>query len=242
MKILILSKRTKLVRKKKIISIIIFPGSNCDRDLMIAVEKNLGIKPNLIWHQSRNIKKTDLIFLPGGFSYGDYLRAGIIATKSPAISEVIRLSKKGIPVVGICNGFQILTECNLLEGALLKNSSQLFKCEDVFLKVVSKNKFTSGYKKNEVVSYPIAHSQGNYFVDDQKLKELEDNEQIIFKYTSKEGLINDSFNPNGSKNNIAGIVNKKKNVLGLMPHPERATENFSSKDGKIFFKSIYEML
>ncbi len=164
---------------------------------MIAVEKNLGIKADLIWHQTRNIKKTDLIFLPGGFSYGDYLRAGIIATKSPAISEVIRLSKKGIPVVGICNGFQILTECNLLEGALLKNSSQLFKCEDVFLKVVSKNKFTSGYKKNEVVSYPIAHSQGNYFVDDQKLKELEDNEQIIFKYTSKEGLINDSFNPNG---------------------------------------------
>ena len=198
------------MRKKKIISIIIFPGSNCDRDLMIAVEKNLGIKADLIWHQTRNIKKTDLIFLPGGFSYGDYLRAGIIATKSPAISEVIRLSKKGIPVVGICNGFQILTECNLLEGALLKNSSQLFKCEDVFLKVVSKNKFTSGYKKNEVVSYPIAHSQGNYFVDDLKLKELEDNEQIIFKYTSKEGLINNSFNPNGSKNNIAGIVNKKK--------------------------------
>ena len=230
------------MRKKKIISIIIFPGSNCDRDLMIAVEKNLGIKPNLIWHQTSNIEKTDLIFLPGGFSYGDYLRAGIIATKSPAISEVIRLSKKGIPVVGICNGFQILTECNLLEGALLKNSAQLFKCEDVFLKVVSKNKFTSGYKKDEVISYPIAHSQGNYFVDDQKLKELEDNEQIIFKYTSKEGLINNSFNPNGSKNNIAGIVNKKKNVLGLMPHPERATDNFSSKDGKIFFKSIYEML
>ena len=230
------------MRKKKIISIIIFPGSNCYRDLMIAVEKNLGIKPDLIWHQTRNIKKTDLIFLPGGFSYGDYLRAGIIATKSPAISEVIRLSKKGIPVVGICNGFQILTECNLLEGALLKNSSQLFKCEDVFLKVVSKNKFTSGYKIDEVISYPIAHSQGNYFVDDQKLKELEDNEQIIFKYTSKEGLINNNFNPNGSKNNIAGIVNKKKNVLGLMPHPERATDNFSSKDGKIFFKSIYEML
>ena len=230
------------MRKKKIISIIIFPGSNCDRDLMIAVEKNLGIKPDLIWHQTRNIKKTDLIFLPGGFSYGDYLRAGIIATKSPAISEVIRLSKKGIPVVGICNGFQILTECNLLEGALLKNSAQLFKCEDVFLKVVSKNKFTSGYIKDEVISYPIAHSQGNYFVDDQKLKELEDNEQIIFKYTSKEGLINNNFNPNGSKNNIAGIVNKKKNVLGLMPHPERATDNFSSKDGKIFFKSIYEML
>ena len=230
------------MRKKKIISIIIFPGSNCDRDLMIAVEKNLGIKPDLIWHQTRNIKKTDLIFLPGGFSYGDYLRAGIIATKSPAISEVIRLSKKGIPVVGICNGFQILTECNLLEGALLKNSSQLFKCEDVFLKVISKNKFTSGYKKNEVISFPIAHSQGNYFVDDQKLKELEDNEQIIFKYTSKEGLINNSFNPNGSKNNIAGIVNKKKNVLGLMPHPERATDKFSSRDGKIFFKSIYEMI
>tara|TARA_A100001011_G_scaffold400746_1_gene518248 strand:- start:1427 stop:2119 length:693 start_codon:yes stop_codon:yes gene_type:complete len=230
------------VKKKKIISIIIFPGSNCDRDLMVAIKRNLGIKPNLIWHQTGNIEKTDLIFLPGGFSYGDYLRAGIIATKSPAISEVVRLSKKGLPIVGICNGFQILTECNLLDGALLKNSNQLFKCKDVFLKVVSKNKFTSGYKKNEIISYPIAHSQGNFFVNDQKLKELEDNDQIIFKYTSKKGLIDKNFNPNGSKNNIAGIVNKKKNVLGLMPHPERATDNFSSGDGKIFFKSIYEML
>ncbi len=230
------------MKRKKKISIIIFPGSNCDRDLMVEIENNLGIKPNLIWHQTTNIEKTDLIFLPGGFSYGDYLRAGIIATKSPAITEVIRLSKKGTPVVGICNGFQILTECNLLEGALIKNSNQLFKCKDVFLKVVNKNKFTSGYKKNEVISFPIAHSQGNYFIDDQKLKELEDNEQIIFKYTSKEGLINNSFNPNGSKNNIAGIVNKKKNVLGLMPHPERATDKFSSRDGKKFFKSIYQML
>ncbi len=209
---------------------------------MVAVEKNLGIKPNLVWHQTRNIEKTDIIFLPGGFSYGDYLRAGIIATKSPAISEVIRLSKKGIPIIGICNGFQILTECNLLEGALLKNSNQLFKCEDVFLKVTSKNKFTSGYKKGEIISYPIAHSQGNFFVNDQKLKELEDNEQIIFKYTSKEGSEDKNFNPNGSKNNIAGIVNKKKNVLGLMPHPERAIENYSSRDGKVFFKSLYEML
>ena len=209
---------------------------------MVAVEKNLGIKPNLIWHQNGNIKKTDLILLPGGFSYGDYLRAGIIATKSPAITEVIRLSKKGIPVIGICNGFQILTECNLLEGALLKNSDQLFKCKDVFLKVVNKNKFTSGYEKNEVISYPIAHSQGNYFIEDHKLKELEDNEQIIFKYTSEEGLMEKSCNPNGSKNNIAGIVNKQKNILGLMPHPERATDNFSSSDGKKFFKSIYEML
>ena len=224
------------------ISIIVFPGSNCDRDLKVAIEDILKTKVNFIWHKTTNIKKTKILLIPGGFSFGDHLRAGGLASRSPAINEVIRLSKKGVPVIGICNGFQILTECNLLEGALLKNSSQLFKCEDVFLKVVSKNKFTSGYKKNEVVSYPIAHSQGNYFVDDQKLKELEDNEQIIFKYTSKEGLINNSFNPNGSKNNIAGIVNKKKNVLGLMPHPERATENFSSKDGKIFFKSIYEML
>ena len=230
------------MKKKKIISIIIFPGSNCDRDLMVAIEKNLGVKPDLIWHQTRNIKKTDLIFLPGGFSYGDYLRAGIIATKSPAITEVIRLSKKGIPVVGICNGFQILTECNLLEGALLKNPNQLFKCKDVFLKIVNKSKFTSGYKKDEIVSYPIAHSQGNFFVNDQKLKKLEDNEQIIFKYTSKEGFIDKRFNPNGSKNNIAGIVNKRKNVLGLMPHPERATDDFSSRDGRKFFKSIYEIL
>ena len=224
------------------ISIVVFPGSNCDRDLKVAIEKTLKKKVDMVWHKTAYIKKSDMIFVPGGFSFGDHLRAGILATKSPAMREVERLSKKGVPIIGICNGFQILTECNLLPGILIKNRNPKFLCKSVNLKVDNNSIFTSSFKNNQIIKLPIAHSQGNYFVDDQKLKELEDNEQIIFKYTSKEGLINNSFNPNGSKNNIAGIVNKKKNVLGLMPHPERATENFSSKDGKIFFKSIYEML
>tara|TARA_X000001036_G_scaffold26602_1_gene22140 strand:- start:939 stop:1622 length:684 start_codon:yes stop_codon:yes gene_type:complete len=226
---------------KKKVSIIVFPGSNCDRDLRVAINKCFGVEPELVWHKSRHIKKTDIVFLPGGFSYGDYLRAGIIATKSPAIQEVIRISKKGIPVIGICNGFQILTECNLLEGALIKNTSQLFKCEDVFLKVTSKSYFLNKCKKN-VLNFPIAHSQGRYFVEDNYLKKMEDNDQIVFKYSSDKGLLSSEFNPNGSVGNIAGITNKKKNVLGLMPHPERAIENFSSGDGLIFFKSIREML
>ena len=226
---------------KKKVSIIVFPGSNCDRDLRVAINKCFGVEPELVWHKSHHINKTDIVFLPGGFSYGDYLRAGIIATKSPAIQEVIRISKKGIPVIGICNGFQILTECNLLDGALIKNTSQLFKCEDVFLKVTSKSYFSKKCKKN-VLNFPIAHSQGRYFVEDNYLKKMEDNDQIVFKYSSDKGLLSSEFNPNGSIGNIAGITNKKKNVLGLMPHPERAIENFSSGDGLIFFKSIREML
>ncbi len=227
---------------KKKISIIVFPGSNCDRDLKVALERCINVTPDLVWHKTSYIKKTDLIFLPGGFSFGDYLRAGTIATKSPAINEMIRLSKKGVPVVGICNGFQILTECNLLDGALLKNSSQLFKCEDVFLKVKNINYFSKGYKKGDVVSYPIAHSQGNYYVDKNNLKKLEDNDQIAFQYSTKEGDVNLNCNPNGSINNIAGITNKSNKVLGLMPHPERAIGDYSTGDGVMFFKSILEIL
>ena len=162
--------------KEKKISIVIFPGSNCDRDLFVALEKCLGTKPEFIWHNCSHIKSTDMILIPGGFSFGDYLRAGIIATKSPAIREVIRFSKKGVPIIGICNGFQILTECGLLEGALIKNSNQLFKCEKVNLKVVNnKTIFTKNYKLSEIISLPIAHSQGNYFIKPDKLKKIEDN-------------------------------------------------------------------
>ena len=224
-------------------------GINCELETM-AVFRMAGaeadrIHLNRLVRGEKKLSDYQIMAIPGGFSFGDYLGSGRLLGNRLRFGlreEVTDFVTSGKPVIGICNGFQILTECNLLEGALLTNSAQLFKCEDVFLKVVSKNKFTNGYRKNEVISYPIAHSQGNYFVDDQKLKELEDNDQIIFKYTSKDGLINNSFNPNGSKNNVAGIVNKKKNVLGLMPHPERAIDNFSSRDGKIFFKSIYEML
>ncbi len=230
--------------KEKKISIIIFPGSNCDRDLSVAIEKCLKIKPEFIWHNYSHINRTDMILIPGGFSFGDYLRAGTIATKSPAINEVIRFSKKGTPVIGICNGFQILTECGLLEGALIKNSNQLFKCEKVNLKVINNNtNFTKNFELSEVISMPIAHSQGNYFINSEGLKKIEDNNQIIFKYSSIEGVVSEKFNPNGSVNNIAGITNKKRNVLGLMPHPERAIENFyNGNDGIKFFKNLRNLI
>ena len=158
------------MQKKKKISIIVFPGSNCDRDLMIATEKCLGLKPKVIWHNETHIKHSDMILIPGGFSFGDYLRAGTIATKSPAIKEVIRLSGKGVPIIGICNGFQILTECGLLKGALIKNTKQLFKCENVYIKVVNnKTNFTNFFSSTEVLKMPIAHSQGNYFLNKDQI-------------------------------------------------------------------------
>ncbi|MBF91999.1 MAG: phosphoribosylformylglycinamidine synthase I [Rickettsiales bacterium] len=228
---------------KNIVSIIVFPGSNCDRDLAVAVKSCLGVEPQLIWHDTAHIKETNLILLPGGFSYGDYLRAGVIATKSPAIKEIVRLGLNGVPIIGICNGFQILTECNLLEGALIKNSHQLFECRDIYLKVENTNNiFFKNLKRETIMNFPIANSQGNFFINENNLKSLEDNDQIVLKYSSVNGKVNISNNPNGSVNNIAGIVNKKKNIMGLMPHPERAFDTFSSRDGKIFFDCLKDLL
>ena len=227
---------------KKVISIIVFPGSNCDRDLSIAIEKNLNVKINHVWHNESVTGKHEMIFIPGGFSFGDYLRAGVLATKSPAIKDLISYSKKGVPIVGICNGFQILTECKLLEGTLLKNSNQLFKCQDSFLKVENiKSIFTRNINKN-IIQFPIAHSQGNFYTTQDSLKKLEDNNQIVFRYCSQKGEINKKSNPNGSLNNIAGIINKKRNILGMMPHPERAIEKFNSQDGILFFKGLEQLL
>ena len=220
------------------ISIIVFPGSNCDRDLKVAIEKTLKKKVDMVWHKTGYIKKSDMIFIPGGFSFGDHLRAGILATKSPAMKEVQRLSKKGVPIIGICNGFQILTECNLLPGILIKNKNPKFLCKRINLKVDNNSIFTKSYKNNQIIKFPIAHSQGNYFADKKVLDSLEDNNQVIFRYCGENGDINKNFNPNGSKNNIAGIINSNRNVLGLMPHPERAIELTKQNDGILFFKSL----
>ncbi len=230
------------MRNKKKISIITFPGSNCDRDLKVAIKECLNIEPKLIWHKESNIENTDMILIPGGFSYGDYLRAGILATKSPAIKEVIRFSKKGIPIIGICNGFQILTECKLLPGALIKNKNPKFLCVNTTLKVNNKNKFSKFYKNNQLIELPIAHSQGNYVIESSELEDLKNNNQIILQYSDKKGDTGELNNPNGSTNNIAGITNKKKNILGMMPHPERAITKNKLEDGIFFFKNLSQML
>jgi len=220
------------------ISIVVFPGSNCDRDLKVAIEKTLKKKVDMVWHKTAYIKKSDMIFVPGGFSFGDHLRAGILATKSPAMKEVERLSKKGVPIIGICNGFQILTECKLLPGILIKNTNPKFLCKSINLKVDNNSIFTSSFKNNQIIKLPIAHSQGNYFADKKILNSLEDNNQVILRYCSAKGQINNNFNPNGSMNNIAGIINSSKNVFGLMPHPERAIDLTKQADGILFFQSL----
>ena len=227
---------------KAIVSIIIFPGSNCDRDLKVAIQNCLNFRPKLVWHKESSIKNTSMILVPGGFSFGDYLRAGILATKSPAIKELIRWSKKGVPIVGICNGFQILTECKLLPGTLIKNSDPKFLCTNVNLKINNNNTFSKLYKKDQVIKLPIAHSQGNYYIKNDGLKSLEDNNQIVMQYSSSSGLVNKDNNPNGSIKNIAGITNSKKNIVGMMPHPERAIDNKKMSDGILFFKNLGELL
>ena len=211
-------------------SVIVFPGSNCDRDIDVALKK-FKIKNQMIWHADANLPKCDLIVLPGGFSYGDYLRTGCIASKSPIINEVIKHAKKGGLVLGICNGFQILIEIGLLPGTLLRNKKLKFLSKNIFLKVINvKNYFCKNYKSKNVIILPIAHNEGNYFANSDVLKNLEDSNLIAFKYCDNKGEINEESNPNGSSNNIAGILNDKKNILGMMPHPERLIEPILSGD------------
>ena len=220
-------------------SVIVFPGSNCDRDIDVALKK-FKIKNQMIWHADANLPKCDLIVLPGGFSYGDYLRTGCIASKSPIINEVIKHAKKGGLVLGICNGFQILIEIGLLPGTLLRNKKLKFLSKNIFLKVINvKNYFCKNYKSKNVIILPIAHNEGNYFANSDVLKNLEDSNLIAFKYCDNKGEINEESNPNGSSNNIAGILNDKKNILGMMPHPERLIEPIlSGDDGSLLFKSL----
>jgi len=221
--------------------IVVFPGSNCDHDAYYSLKHNLGFETQFLWHKDTTIPSDiKCIVLPGGFSYGDYLRTGAIARFSPIMKEVVHFASKGGLIIGICNGFQILTESGLLPGALLKNTSLRFVCRDVYLKTLNTNTpFTSLIEKDRILKIPIAHFEGNYFVDSDTLKELEDNEQIIFQYCNPNGEVTEETNPNGSLKNIAGITNKNKNVLGMMPHPERYCDSIlGGTDGSLIFKSI----
>ena len=220
-------------------SVIVFPGSKCDRDIAVALEK-MQFRNKMVWHKETKLPKSDLIVVPGGFSYGDYLRSGAIAGKSLIVNEVIKAANKGCLVLGICNGFQILTETGLLKGALLRNKNLRFINKDVNVKVVNnKSKFLNKYKKDQILQLNIAHNEGNYFTNSEHLKELNDNNLIALKYCDQSGKINESSNPNGSIENIAGIFNLKKNILGMMPHPERMIDNLvSNNDGKGLFTSL----
>ncbi len=220
-------------------SVIVFPGSNCDRDIAVALEK-FKFKNTMVWHNESALPKSDLVILPGGFSYGDYLRTGCISSKSRIISDVIKHAKKGGLILGICNGFQILIEADLLPGALLRNKKLRFISKNVYLKVINtNNKFCINYKKKNIIKIPIAHNEGNYFASNELLKELNDKDLIVFKYSDNKGIINENSNPNGSLDNIAGLLNDKKNILGMMPHPERVTDPIlSGEDGSPLFESI----
>jgi phosphoribosylformylglycinamidine synthase len=220
--------------------VVVFPGSNCDHDAYYALNKLLGFKVHFLWHKDTDLKESDVIILPGGFSYGDYLRTGAIARFSPIMKSVIEFAKKGGIVIGICNGFQILLEAGLLPGILLRNISLNFVCKDVYLSLENTDSnFTRGVEDKKVLKIPIAHGDGNYFADNDTLSELKDNNRIVFKYSSEKGKISEKYNPNGSVENIAGIINKNGNVLGMMPHPERCCDPvLKNTDGQLIFNAI----
>jgi phosphoribosylformylglycinamidine synthase I len=223
------------------VAVVVFPGSNCDYDVYYAIKAVMKGDAELVWHKAGSLQGFDAVVLPGGFSYGDYLRAGAIARFSPVVSEVVSFAKKGRPVLGICNGFQTLTESGLLPGALRKNQHLRFVCRHIHIRTENNRTiFTKALKRGQVLKVPVAHGEGNFYIDDDGLKRLQENDQVVFRYGSKDGRLGDEFNPNGSIDNIAGIINKAGNVLGMMPHPERAMEHIlASADGKSFFESMY---
>jgi phosphoribosylformylglycinamidine synthase I len=212
-------------------AVIVFPGSNCDRDVAVALEQVSGHKPSMVWHGDSTLPDVDLVVLPGGFSFGDYLRSGAMAGRSPIMQEVVDRALKGRPTLGICNGFQVLTETGLLPGALMRNAGLKFVCRSVTLKVEHANSaFTNAYSNGDLINIPVAHHDGNYFADTDTLSALEDNDQVAFRYQD---------NPNGSLNDIAGVYNESRSVLGLMPHPERAIgDELGSSDGRKMFESL----
>ncbi len=222
--------------------VVVFPGSNCDHDAYHVCKHVIGQDAEFLWHKDADLKGSDVVILPGGFSYGDYLRCGAIARFSPVMKEVIRFANDGGTVLGICNGFQILVEAGLLPGVLLRNASLRFVCKFIHLRVENaETRFTSRTNAGDTLHIPIAHGEGNYFADDETLDRLESNNQIIFRYCTAEGSVTEGANPNGSLSNIAGICNEQGNVLGMMPHPERAADPLlRHTDGQVIFKSIID--
>jgi phosphoribosylformylglycinamidine synthase len=220
--------------------VVVFPGSNCDLDAYHMVKDVLGQPVDYIWHQEESVDGYDCVILPGGFSYGDYLRCGAIARFSPVMKSVVDFANSGGLVIGICNGFQVLVEAGLLPGALYRNTNLQFRCQFTHLKVENHDTpFTRGVEQGRLLKIPVAHGEGNYFADADTLKRMEANEQIIFRYATEAGEVTDTANPNGSVYNIAGVCNETKNVLGMMPHPERAGEAaLGSEDGRLLFTSI----
>ncbi len=225
-------------------AVIVFPGSNCDRDVKVALAASAGTEPYMVWHRESALPDTDLIVLPGGFSYGDYLRPGAMAAHSPVIVAVVARAKRGIPVLGICNGFQILTETGLLPGVLMPNATLKFICKDVYLRVENNQTFfTARYDANQVIRMPIAHHDGHYFADDETLARLLGEGRVALRYCQPWGEVDDDSNPNGSIGGIAGIFNETKTVLGLMPHPERLADPvLGGTDGKAMFDGLVEAL
>ncbi len=220
--------------------VVVFPGSNCDHDTYYVLRKIFNLDVVFLWHKQSSLDDCDVIILPGGFSYGDYLRTGAIARFSPIMNEVVSFANRGGYILGICNGFQILLEAGLLPGVMIRNESLNFVCKDIYLNIENKKTvFTKGVNGKSVLKVPIAHGEGNYFADEKTLKELEDNNQIVFRYSERDGSITKSANPNGSITNIAGIINKTGNVLGMMPHPERSSDSVLGKtDGSLILKSL----
>jgi phosphoribosylformylglycinamidine synthase I len=225
-------------------AIVVFPGSNRDRDISDALERATGKTPRRVWHRDSELPESDLIVIPGGFAYGDYLRCGAMAAHSPVMREIKARAAKGVPVLGVCNGFQVLVEAGMLPGALLSNRTLKFHCFDVHLRVeTSQTVFTSGYSEGQVIRVPVAHHDGNYFADNDTLDRLEGEGRVAFRYSTPAGALTDEANHNGSARNIAGVFNETKTVLGLMPHPENATDPvLGGTDGQGFFGGIAEAL
>ena len=225
-------------------AVIVFPGSNCDRDMQVALQHITGVEPVMVWHRDTEMPEVELIAIPGGFSFGDYLRSGAIAANSQIMREVALKAEKGVPILGVCNGFQVLTETGLLPGVLMRNSNLKYVCRDVYLQVAKTDTpFTMAYEEGQVVRIPIAHHDGNYFADNETLDCLEDENRIAFRYCDESGTISNAANPNGSQRHIAGILNAKRNVLGMMPHPERSIDKaLGSTDGRTMLDGLVAAL